>query len=236
MLHLRQVLEHQRQRITTESTEERETRLQQLRVNQHRRIATETTEQREARLQQLRSNQQQRITAEIAEEREVRLQQLQVNQQQRITAETTEEQQARLQQVRINQQQRIAAETTEERKARLQQLQVRQQERLAYETPEETEARRACDRQKHNIIQVDTSERPLFSQSRVHSKMAQFHLRLAALQMPRCVTCLERLPGMSIRALPCGETECLRCSRDNKHTPKLYSSANNSVSDRSAYQ
>ena len=167
----------------------------------------------------MRIDRQQRIAAETTEERQARLQQVCINQQQRIAAETTEEQQARLQQVRINQQQRIAAETTEEREARLQQLQVGQQERLAYETPEETESRRARDRQNH--VQVDTSVRPLFSQSRVHSKMAQFHFRLAALQMPQCITC------MSIRALPSGETECLRCSRDNKHIPKLYSSANN---------
>ena len=52
----------------SQSTEEREARLHQLRVTQQQRIATESTEEREARLQQMRITQQQRI-AESTEER-----------------------------------------------------------------------------------------------------------------------------------------------------------------------
>ena len=72
-----------------------------------------------------------------------------------------------------------------------------------------------------------TAEVPLFHQPRVLSKMVQFHSRLASLQFLKCITCLERFPGMTVRALPAtNETECLRCSHD-KHLPKLFSSANN---------
>ena len=47
----------QQQRIATESAEEREARLQQVRSAQDRRIATESAEEREARLQQVKSAQ-----------------------------------------------------------------------------------------------------------------------------------------------------------------------------------
>ena len=102
-----------------------------MRSTQDRRIATESAEEREARLQQLRVVQQQRITAESAEERVARLQQLRFSQQQRITGqqvrstqdrriatESAEEREARLQQLRVAQKQRIATETSEEIEAR----------------------------------------------------------------------------------------------------------------------
>ena len=47
----------QQQRIATESAEEREARLQQVRSAQDRRIATESAEEGEARLQQVKSTQ-----------------------------------------------------------------------------------------------------------------------------------------------------------------------------------
>ena len=66
-----------------------------MRITQQQRIATESTEEREARLQQVRSTQDRRITTESAEEREAHLQQLRVAQQQRIATETSEEIEAR---------------------------------------------------------------------------------------------------------------------------------------------
>ena len=66
-----------------------------MRVTQQQRIATESTEEREACLQQVRSAQDRRIATESAEEREARLQQLRVTQQQRIATETSEEIEAR---------------------------------------------------------------------------------------------------------------------------------------------
>ena len=51
------VVSTQQQRIATESAEEREARLQQVRSAQDRRIATESAEEREARLQQVKSAQ-----------------------------------------------------------------------------------------------------------------------------------------------------------------------------------
>ena len=44
----------QRERLATESAEEREARLQQMSSRQRERLATESAEEREARLQQMR--------------------------------------------------------------------------------------------------------------------------------------------------------------------------------------
>ena len=38
----------------------------------------------------------------------------------------------------------------------------------------------------------------------------------------KCITCMEAFPGLKVNS----RSECVRCSRD-KHTPKLYSMANN---------
>ena len=53
--------------------------------------------------------------------------------------------------------------------------------------------------------------------------MLKFHSELATLEVLSCTTCLESFPGLKLKSQ---STECVRCSRD-KHTPKLYSSANN---------
>ena len=56
----------QDRRIATESAEEREARLQQLRVAQQQRIATETSEEIEARRAQDRQNHMDLKTAEVS--------------------------------------------------------------------------------------------------------------------------------------------------------------------------
>ena len=61
-------------------------------------ISSETPEETEARLQQLRVNQQQRLASETLEETEDRLEQLRVNQRQRMASETQEDTEARRQQ------------------------------------------------------------------------------------------------------------------------------------------
>ena len=77
-------------------------------------------------------------------------------------------------------------------------------------------------------MDLETAEVPLFQQTRVRFKMRQFHSRLKSVCVPTCVTCLESFPGMNVRTVSVSsdDTECLRCARD-KHTPKIYSSANN---------
>ena len=69
---------------------------------------------------------------------------------------------------------------------------------------------------------------PLFQQPAVHSKMTNFHSKIAALEMPKCITCLERFPALNVKAIsPDSEdTECVRCRQD-KHIPKVYCSSNN---------
>ena len=115
---------------------------------------------------------------------------------------------------------RLAAETAEERVARLQQMSACQQERLTAETAEKRAARLQRDRERHRHEQ---SQLPLFEQPAVRARMQKFHAQLVALESPRCTTCSEAFPGLQLHSQ---STECLRCSRD-KHTPKLYSSANN---------
>ncbi len=185
---------------------------------QQERLAT--TEERAARLQQMSELQQERLAAETTEERAARLQQMNELQQERLAAETTEERVARLQRMSELQQERLAAETTEERVARLQRMSERQRERLAAETTDERAARLQHDQESHRGAQSDL---PLFEQPAVRARMCKFHAHLAALESPRCTTCSEAFPGLQLRSQ---STECLRCSRD-KHTPKLYSIANN---------
>ena len=140
-------------------------------------------------------------------------------QHERLAAETTPEREARLQHMSTLQHERLAAETTPERDARLQQM----RDRLAAETTEERDARLECDRARHREQQTVQSQLPLFQQCSVQVKMRKFHANMATLDISVCTTCLERFPGLQLHS---NSTECLRCSRD-KHTPKVYSSANN---------
>ena len=119
----------------------------------------------------------------------------------------------------VTQQRRLTHETPDQREARLEQMSITQQRRLTYETPEETAARCEQDRESH---------RRQREQQSVRTKMVNFHSRLAALQVSKCITCLEKFPGLNVRTLPpdSSDTECVRCSRD-KRIPKLYSSMNN---------
>ena len=167
-------------------------------------LASETTGQREARLHQLRVTVQQRLASETAEQREVRLHQLSTMAQQRL-----------------------ASEIPEQREARLQQLTVTAQQRLASKTPEDREARLQQDRETHIQRRYPaTSEFPLLQQPGVHSKMKTFHSKLASLTVSKCITCLERFPGLTVAIVSPDSTECVRCRRD-KHITKVYSTANN---------
>ena len=212
----------EQQRLDAETPDEREGRLHQLRVSQQQRLAAETPDEREGRLHQLRLSQQQRLATETPDEREGRLHQLRVSQQQRLATETPDEREGRLHQLRVSQQQRLATETPDERDDRLHQLRVNHQQRVAAETPEQTEARRQRHRESH---QPSTGDQPLLLQPAVQSKMHKFHSQLINLKTSTCITCMERFPGMTVRATSAG-TECVRCSRD-KHSPKTYSLDNN---------
>ena len=77
-------------------------------------------------------------------------------------------------------------------------------------------------------MQQRTSELPPLQQPAVHSKMKTFHSRLGSLQVTKCVTCLERFPGLNVTVVApdSNDAECVCCRRD-KHIPKVYSSANN---------
>ena len=74
----------------------------------------------------------------------------------------------------------------DQREARLEQMSITQQRRLTHETPEETAARCEQDRESH---------RRQREQQSVRTKMVNFHSRLAALHVSKCITCLEKFPG-----------------------------------------
>ena len=221
-LRLQRLSSNQRERLAAESEEERQARLQHLSANQHERLAAESEEERQARLQHLSARQHERLAAESEEERQARLQHLRANQHERLAAESEEERQARLQHLRANQHERLAAESEEERQARLQQQCLYHQERLAAECVVDREARLQADRERHRAQRSVQPQLSLFEQYSVRQKMVAFHRHLATLAISNCTTCSEGFPGLEC----CRTTECRRCSQD-KHIPKLYSTANN---------
>ena len=84
---------------------------------------------------------------------------------------------------------------------------------------------RLLKRQQQDVNKTESQET---ERATVCTKIVNFHSHLAALQVSKCITCLEKFPGLNVRTLPPdnSDTECVRCSQD-KHIPKLYSSMNN---------
>ena len=157
--------------------------------------------------------------------RQQRLERRRQRYRERRGAETPAEKERRLQNERARRRRRLLGESAEAKEARLERQRSnkrceRQRERLAAETTDERAARLQHDQESHRGAQSDL---PLFEQPAVRARMCKFHAHLAALESPRCTTCSEAFPGLQLRSQ---STECLRCSRD-KHTPKLYSIANN---------
>ena len=100
-----------------------------------------------------------------------------------------------------------------------------QQQHLAAESREERAVRLDHLHQNKIAVQHSASQEahiPLLEQKCVKDKMAKFHKDIAALSSPTCITCMEAFLGLKVNS----RSECVRCSRD-KHTPKLYSMANN---------
>ena len=157
--------------------------------------------------------------------RQQRLERRRQRYRERRGAETPAEKERRLQNERARRRRTLLGESAEAKEARLERQQSnerceRQRERLAAETTNERAARLQHDQESHRGAQSDL---PLFEQPAVRARMCKFHAHLTALESPRCTTCSEAFPGLQLRSQ---STECLRCSRD-KHTPKLYSIANN---------
>ena len=94
------------------------------------------------------------------------------------------------------------------------------------ETPDERQARMSADRLGHRARHEINLQAPHFHQHAVHSKLTKFHSALASLQFHTCSTCAERFPNLNVVLASDGTTECRRCNQD-KHIPKVYSSANN---------
>ena len=88
-----------------------------------------------------------------------------------------------------------------------------QQHRLAAESRDVREARCEHDRESHRRWREVDPALSLFHQPAVHSKMLQFHSRIAALHISRCVTCSERFPSMNVTAISphSDDTERVQC-------------------------
>ena len=94
--------------------------------------------------------------------------------------------------------------------------------------PEDVLRRCEQDRESHRRQREVQPTVPLFVQPVIRCKMANFHCRIAVLQVSKCSTCLERFPGLNVKPVfpDSDDTECVRCRQD-KHIPKTYSSGNN---------
>ena len=193
-----------------------------MRERDHIRRGAETDQHREDRLQQMRERDHTRRGAETDQQREDRLQLLRDQQQRRLDAETDQQRGDRLQQMRDQQQQRLDVETHQHREDRLQQIREQQHDRRAVESPELTRRRLQLVRETRQRQSV-TSHVALLDQPAVRAKMRNFHLSITNIDVPKCITCLESFPGMSM----CTDSnECNRCHRD-QCSPKLFSHANN---------
>ena len=211
--------------------ERREERLRRRRQREKDRRASETAEQKEARLAKRRERDRARralqSSLERPEERNTRLERVRQRMREVRATETPEEREARLLHMTQQMRQRVANETAEEREAHLLQMRLDKEQRMASETAQAREARLLQDRDIHRQQRAICVQTPLFQQPSVHSKMKNFHLHLAGLQVSKCFTCLEKFPGLKMRTTAGADfRECLRCSQD-KRTPKLYSAANN---------
>ena len=202
----------------------RDRKLARDRARRRERLASETAEEKERRLSQRRVRDRARRRPSAHSEKH--LEQMRSTERQRRAVESQDQRETRLTRNRLSQQQRLEAETLEERAARLQHLRARKQERIASETAEETAARRQRDREAHSRQPPAASAQPLLHQPAVQARMRKFHSQLASLEASTCTTCLERFPGMTIRHTAAG-TVCIRCHRDT-HSPKAYSRENNS--------
>ena len=191
--------------------------------NQHLRLSSETNDKRETRLDRMSDNQHLRLAAETNDKREARLDHMSDNQHLRLSSETNDKREARLDCMSDNQHLRLAAETNSERAARLEHQSANHHLRLAVKTDDEREARMEC---VTALMQQrrDLDERlPLHEQHHVQAAMHSFHAEMSSVQIPTCSTCMETFPGMKINSRT---SECLRCTRDRRE-PKLYSSSNN---------
>ena len=210
----------------SEGVGEKRARLDRRNEKDRARRREETNDKKEARLAKRRERDRARralsVTAETQVEKAARLKRKSTAQQQRLAAENPDERTSRLQHMSDLQRQCLATETTDERTARLQHKSVSQQQHLAAESREERTVRLDNLHQNRIAVQHSANQEPLLEQKCVKDKMAKFHKEIAALGSPTCITCMESFPGLKVNS----RSECVRCSRD-KHTPKLYSMANN---------
>ena len=79
------------------------------------------------------------------------------------------------------------------------------------------------DRLRHLQQRDVNPDMPLFEQATVHSKMLNFHSKVASLKFYNCTSCFERFPNLAMAG---NTTMFARCNRDQR-IPKLYSAANN---------
>ena len=92
---------------------------------------------------------------------------------------------------------------------------------ISSEGAQKLQAHLQQERQRHSQQRDMTSDVPLFEQPAVHSKMLNFHSKLASLQFHNCIICLECFPNLILSA---NSTLCAHCNWDNR-IPNLYLAA-----------
>ncbi|XP_072013683.1 uncharacterized protein [Amphiura filiformis] len=194
----------------TETTEQRETRLRQMRQHAAEIRARETAEEHETRLHQMRQHVAEVRAGETAEERQSRLRQMRQHDAEVRAGETAEECQSRLRQMRQHVAEVRAGETAEERQSRLRQMRQHDAEVRAGETAEECQSRLRQMRQ--HVAEVRAGETAEERQSRLR-QMRQHDAEVRAGETAE--ECQSRLRQMRqhVAEVRAGETAEERQSR-----------------------
>ena len=114
-------------------------------------------------------------------------------------------------------------ESDDQREERL----ARRREVYAAQSDDQREERLARRREDYAAQSNHQREERLPRTQQIHdSRLIKFHDSVSSMAFSKCDTCLERFPNLSVMTQANGINECIRCGND-KHIPKLFSSANN---------
>ena len=213
----------------------REARLRRQRELYRQRVARETTEQKEARLARRRE----RYAARRAELRpmesddqeEERL----ARRREVYAAQSDDQREDRL----ARRREVYAAQSDNQREDRLARRRevyaddqredrlARRREVYAAQSDDQREEGLARRREDYAAQSNHQREERLPRTQQIHdSRLIKFHDSVSSMAFSKCDTCLERFPNLSVTTQANAINKCIRCGND-KHIPKLFSSANN---------
>ena len=202
-------------RFESESTAEREARLNRVRQTTQKRRDTESTSERHQRLQELRQSAQRRLDAETPAQRQERLKELREQTLLTHQAESESEHQERLRLKRKSaQNSRQAKKVCNDQNDQPGPSNIRQsnQVEIPLSFSSSVQENSEC-LQFQNLPDILTTN--------VQSKLLEFHHVMSSYQPNTCITCNEGFPSTS-----CHGSKCMRCLKDQNET-KLFSAENN---------